>query len=111
MWMAWIFYRRRAWANNRTRFAPIPRSKRIAMSIAASILGPALLLTGLMIMDGAGMFKGEMSVPTLAVVALLGIAFIELQMAAVAITGSLVADTVTANRRPSSKIAAQEEEE
>jgi hypothetical protein len=110
VWMAWIFWRKSAWAEGRTRFAPITRGKRVAMSIAASILGPALLLIGLVILDSVGMFEGQMSVPALCAVAVLGIVFIELQMVAVAITGSLVADTVTANRRPSSKIAETEDE-
>lgn len=110
IWLAWIVYRRRAWAIGRTRFAGIPRGKQIALSIGASILGPAMLLGGLMLLEAGGAFKGSLSIPSLAAITMLGVAFIELQMAAVAITGSLVSDTVTAAKRPSSKIAEPEED-
>jgi hypothetical protein len=107
IWLAWTFYRKRSWAEGRMRYAAIPRGRRIAMSVGAAILAPAILLAGLLLLSGIG----APATVTYAIVALLGVIFIEIQMAAVAITGSLVADTVTANRRPSSKIAAQEEEE
>ena len=80
------------------------------MSVGAAVLGPALLLGGLVLLDLSGAFQGTLSLPTLASITALGIGFIELQMAAVAITGSLVADSVTAPRRPSSKMEEPEDE-
>lgn len=110
IWLAWIFWRRRTWTAARDRFSAIPRGKRIALSLAASILGPALLLAGLVLLDWAFGLTGTLTVPTLASIVILGVGFIELQMAAVAITGSLVADNVTAHRRPSSKLEESEED-
>src|SRR5687768_8773775 len=110
LWLVWILWRRPAWAAGRTRFAGIRRGKRIALSIGASVLGPAMLLGGLILLEAGGAFKGSLSIPSLAAITILGVGFIELQLAAVSITGSLVSDTVTAPKRPSSKIAEQEED-
>jgi hypothetical protein len=110
IWLAWIIWRRATWAEAKRRYASIPRSRRILMSVLASVAGPAILLAGLVLIDLAGGFKGSLSIPTLGSVAVLGFGFIELQMAAVAISGSLVADSVTAPNRASSKMKEQEED-
>ena len=110
IWLAWILWRKNAWVEGRSKFARIPRGRRIAMSVGAAVLGPALLLGGLVLLDLSGAFQGSLSLPTLASIAALGIGFIEIQMAAVSITGSLVADAVTASRRPSSKMEETEDE-
>jgi hypothetical protein len=110
VWFAWIAWRRTAWVSGRHRFARVPRGRRVALSVGATILGPAILLGGLVLLDASGAFHGNLSILSLASVTILGLGFIELQMAAVAITGSLVADSVTASRRASSKMEESEEE-
>ena len=109
VWLGWIAWRRSNWAEGRFRYGKVPRAKRIWLSIGATVLGPAMLLGGLVLMDSAGVFSGNLSIPAMLAILVLGLAFIELQMVAVAVTGSLVYDSVTASRGTSSKMEEQEE--
>jgi hypothetical protein len=111
VWLAWIFWRRTRWADKRKKFGKIPRGHRIALSLGAAILGPAMLMVGLILLDMAFGIEGQLSLPSLASILVLGIGFIEVQMAAVALTGSLVSENVTAKRRPSSKMEEPEEDQ
>jgi len=110
-WLAWIFWRRKRWADRRHEFARIPRGRRIALSLGAAVLGPAILMAGLIVIDMTLGVEGRMSLPSLASILVLGIGFIELQMAAVALTGSLASENVTAKRRPSSKMEESEKDQ
>lgn len=111
VWLAWIFWRRTRWADKRQEFAKIPRGKRIALSLGAAILGPAILMAGLILLDMAFGMTGKLSLPSIISILILGIGFIELQMAAVALTASLASDNVTATRRASSKMEEPEEDQ
>jgi hypothetical protein len=68
-------------------------------------------MVGLILLDMAFGIEEQLSLPSLASILVLGIGFIEVQMAAVALTGSLVSDNVTAKRRPSSKMEEPEEDQ
>lgn len=109
VWLAWLVFRRKAWMEGRRRFEGQPRSRRILLSIGAVILGPAMLLSGLVLLNASIGLEGDIAPVGLLLVAILGIGFIELQMVAVSITGSLVADSVTRSERPPSIMKEEDE--
>jgi len=111
VWLAWIFWRRTRWANKRNEFVRIPRGRRIALSLGAAILGPAILMAGLILLDMTFGVEGKLSIPSLISILFLGIGFIELHVAAFTLTASLASENVTANRRASSKMEEPEEDQ